>query len=41
VNEEESSVVFKAREMPNYKFFEPKKPEKQGPEFNEPNLQTK
>ena len=32
MNEEESSVGFKAREMPNYKFFEPKKPEKQGPD---------
>jgi len=35
---DEDNVVFKAREMPTYKFFEPKKPEKQDLEFNEPNL---
>lgn len=41
--EEAESVNFKAREMPNYKFFEPKKESKDGEkqQFQEFNLQTK
>lgn len=41
--EEEEAITFKAREMPNYKFFEPKKEPKDAEPvpFQEFNLQTK
>lgn len=41
--EEEEVVGFKAREMPNYKFFEPKKEQREAEklQFQEFNLQTK